>query len=62
VTIDDILNFLGPIRENEVVRNAILTNAEWDELESDIVIKELTKSINDSNQSSSPGADGISNM
>jgi len=61
VTIDDISNFLGPIQENEVVRNAILTNAERDEMESDISMEELTKSINDSNQSSSPGADGISN-
>jgi len=61
INVEDISNFLGPINMNEVVRNAILTDQERNELDVAITVAELTKSINESNQSSAPGADGISN-
>ena len=61
VDVADIDNFLGPIRFNATVNNARLTDAEKNDLETEINLEELTKSINESNQSSAPGADGISN-
>jgi len=61
VTTDDITNFLGETGDNDIVRNAKLTNDERDDLDKEITIEELTESINESNMSSAPGADGISN-
>ena len=60
-SIADINNFLGPVADHEIVKNAKLTNEERDELESEITVAELNQSINGANFSSAPGADGISN-
>ena len=57
----DIENFLGPLTNHPIVLNAKLSNEERDELEIPINLEELTKSINNANLSSAPGADGISN-
>jgi len=61
VQFNDIENFLGDIRHNPIVANSILNNDEKTELESDITLEELTKSVNNANLSSAPGGDGISN-
>jgi len=60
-SIEDILNFLGPLQENEIITGAKLTNEERDSLEGQITMEEITQSINESNMASAPGADGISN-
>jgi hypothetical protein len=60
-TLNDIENFLGPVKDHPIVLNAKLTNTERDELDTNITVEELTKSINNANLSSAPGADGISN-
>jgi len=57
----EINEFLGPIKDHPIVVNAKLSNEERDELETGISLEELTKSINNANLSSAPGADGISN-
>ena len=61
ITVNDINNFLGPVSNHQIVQNAKLTEIEKNCLESDITLEELTKSINNANMSSAPGADGISN-
>jgi len=60
-TLEDINDFLGPVKDHPIVQNAKLDNNERDELDSEITMQELTKSIGDANLSSAPGADGISN-
>ena len=57
----DIENFLGPVANDPIVQNAKLSEQEKIELEGEITEAELTKSINDANMASAPGADGISN-
>ena len=59
--LNSIKNFLGPIQHHPVVMNSKLSDEERDELESEITVDELTKSINNANCASAPGADGISN-
>jgi len=61
VTVQHLENFLGDVGGNQLVINAKLSNLERDELETEISSMELTKSINNANMSSAPGADGISN-
>jgi len=60
-SLDDILQFLGPVADHEIVTNSKLTEEEKNSLEGDITIEELTVSINNANLSSAPGADGIGN-
>jgi len=60
-SLDDILNFLGPLQNDEIISGAKLTNEERDSLEGRISLEEITQSINESNMASAPGADGISN-
>ena len=57
----DINYFLGTVSENPIVNNAKLTNAERDELESEVTELELTQSINNANMASAPGVDGVGN-
>jgi len=59
--LNTINDFLGPLKNHPIVLESKLTNAERDELETEISLEELTKSINNANMSSAPGADGISN-
>ena len=61
ISVEDLKNFLGPAAEHPIVKNAKLNEEEKLTLESDISTDELTKSINEANMSSAPGADGISN-
>ena len=58
---EQIEEFLGDLRFNPIVQNAKLTEAEKLELELDFTVDELTKSINNANMCSAPGADGINN-
>jgi len=60
-TLFDINNFLGPVANDQTVLDAKLTEQEKNDLEAEISEAELTKSINEANMASSPGADGISN-
>ena len=60
-TVDDIINFLGPVANHGTVLDSKLTENEKTLLESDITLEELCKSINEANMSSAPGADGVSN-
>ena len=57
----EIQNFLGDIAENSTIQNAKLTDNEKLELEAPLTLQELEKSVSDSNLSSAPGTDGISN-
>ena len=57
----DIVNFLEDTATNPTVENSKLTDAEKTELESPITLLELEKSMSNSNMSSAPGTDGISN-
>ena len=58
---DEIAKFLGEITENQTVTNAKLTENEKMDLESPLTLQELEKSMSESNFSSAPGLDGISN-
>ena len=61
VTLEKILDFLGPVQHHPTVTNAKLSENEKNLLECDNTIDELTKSINAANMASAPGGDGISN-
>ena len=61
VTLDTLNDFLGDVSTHRIVSGAKLTNNERDELEQEITIADLTKSINGANMASAPGADGVSN-
>ena len=52
---------MGDIAENSTIENAKLTDNEKLELEAPLTLQELEKSVSDSNLSSAPGTDGISN-
>ena len=59
--IDCIENFLGNIKENEVVVNSKLTEGEREELDLELNIAELDRSMNEANLGSAPGLNGVSN-
>ena len=59
--IECIENFLGEIQNNEVVTNSKLTLEEKTDLDRDLDIGELDKSVNEANLGSAPGLNGISN-
>ncbi len=61
VTLDTLNDFLGDVSTHRIVSGAKLTNNERDELEQEITVADLTKSINGANMASAPGADGVSN-
>jgi hypothetical protein len=56
-----IEDFLGNIANCETVLNAKLTDAEKDDLDSELTLEEFDKSMNQANLSSAPGINGISN-
>jgi hypothetical protein len=56
-----INEFLGPVAEHPVVRNAKLTENEKNILDQEITVEELDKALKTCNIKSAPGLDGISN-
>ena len=61
IDVNCIENFLGDLTENNVIKNSKLKPEQKIELENDLTIEELDKSIDEANLKSAPGADGFSN-